>query len=113
MHRSVDGAIWEDSVQEYHVYAFGPESFTENHVININEESGGYVVDVVHLLYYYGDYDRPDETDVHDEFDNLIAVLKGNEKISDAKLKDLPMRRYILHKTSDGGFYITQSRRMP
>ncbi len=97
-HRSVDSAIWEDSVQEYHVYAFGSESFTENHVISIKEESGGYVVDVVHLLNNNGDYDRPDETDLYDEYDNLTVVLKDNESISDAEVKDLPIRRYIFNK---------------
>jgi len=113
-HRSIDGEVWEweDSLQEYHIYGFGVANFTETHVIGIKEEQSNYVVDVVHLFYCYDCYDETDETEVYDESNNLITVLKGNEKISDAKLKNLPIRRYILKKTNDGGFYITQSIRM-
>ncbi len=114
VHRSVNGIIWDDREREYHIYAYGPTSFTDNHVMQIIEERDFYIVDVVHLHYYTGDY-RVSETtgileeDVYDIDGNLVAVLKDGERLSHKMLIDLPARRYFLKKTDDGGFYISKS----
>jgi hypothetical protein len=104
----------------------GCGSYTETRVLNFIERENEFVVDVVHIIYYYDPYDEKHISHVTDELsryssktwdsyddflDNTITLVdeEHNDGTIDKYLNSFPVRRYILSKEGDGVCYIRQS----
>ncbi len=115
-HRSIFPFDWSAERKEYGIIGFGPGSYTEARVVGILETETAYIVDAVNILFYYTIcYEFEDCTPefyVHDEFGNFIADLSGEEdnpEAVEAYVPLFPVRRYILTRMEDKGYYISRS----
>ncbi len=117
---------WNDEDQIYQIVAFGPNSYTETKVLNVRETSEEFIVDTVHLMYYFnpqdeehisyvvGELTRMSEFDSYEDLlENSDAVVlvdeQHNDGTIDKHIDSFPVRRYILSKEGDGVCYIRQS----
>ncbi len=125
-HKDVWPYDWNDEDQVYQILAFGPSSYTDTKVLDVRETSEEFIVDAVHLRYYYnpqetehisyviGELTRMSEFDSYEDLlENSDAVVLVDEHHDDGTIDkhiDLfPVRRYILSKEGDGTCYIRQS----
>ncbi len=125
-HTSVFPYYWNSENQIYQVEGFGPGSYTNTKVINVRQTSEEFIVDAVHLIYYYspqateyisqvvGELSRISEYDSYEDFlENSDAIVLVDDQHTDGTIEKhietFPVRRYILSKEGDGVCYIRQS----
>lgn len=125
-HKDVWPYEWNDEENIYQILAFGPSSYTETKVLDVREKSEEFIVDAVHLRYYYNPQDPEhisyvvDELTGISEFDSFEdlqeasdAIVLVDEQHDDGTIEQhidsFPVRRYILTKEGDGVCYIRQS----
>ncbi len=86
---------------------------TKVHIIDIRETDNEYIVDAVHAYHSFNLYDMMDDPDlgidIYDDWGNYVLTLDDFDDDYSAYLPYLPVRRYILTKTSDESYYLTQS----
>jgi hypothetical protein len=104
----------------------GCGSYTETRVLDVTERDNEFVVDVVHIIYYYDPYDENHISHVtgeltrysskdwasYDDFlKNTITLVdeEHNDGTIDKHIDSFPVRRYILSKEGGGVCYIRQS----
>jgi hypothetical protein len=125
-HKDVWPYMWNDEENIYQLLAFGPSSYTETKVLDIRDKNEEFIVDAVHLIYYYNPQDEEhisyvacelcriaDFEDYEDFLENSGAIVLVDEQHTDGTIdkhiNSFPVRRYILSKEGDGFCYIRQS----
>lgn len=86
---------------------------TEVHIIDIRETDNEYIVDAVHAYHSFNLYDMMEDPDlgidIYDDWGNYVLTLDNSDEEYSAYLPYLPVRRYILTKTNDESYYLSQS----
>ncbi len=115
---------WDEENEEYSISLGAPASYAETTVLKVQETDREFIVDAVHVFYYFppdgmegdtyaaGELSRTEDFDVYDDFYKNALLLSGSEEPADLikKQPDLfPVRRYVLTKEGDGVCYIRQS----
>ena len=125
-HKDVWPYDWKGEGHLYELLAFGPSSFSDTKVLDVRETSEEFIVDAVHLRYYYnpqeeehisyvvGELTGMSEFDDFEDFlENSDAVVLVDEQHDDGTIDkhidSFPVRRYILSKEGNGVSYIRQS----
>jgi len=125
-HKDVWPYDWKGEDHLYELLAFGPNSYSDTKALDVRETSEEFIVDAVHLRYYYNPQDTEHISYVSGEltrmsaFDNLEGFLENSDAIVlvdeqhddgtiDKYIDSFPVRRYILSKEGDGVCYIRQS----
>lgn len=112
VHTELDLAEWNPETLEYQIIGMGLDAVSKAFVIDAEEASTKYIVDVVHLILWQDWEDDEDEMDVYDEEDNHLGRFKYDELdsvLTDDYLNTLPKRRYEFSKQADGRFFLTKS----
>jgi hypothetical protein len=115
---------WDENNEEYSISLGAPASYAETKVLKVQETNHEFIVDAVHVFYYFppdgiegdtyvaGELFRMEDFDLYDDFYKEALLITNNEEPEDLIKEQpnlFPVRRYVLSKEGDGVCYIRQS----
>ena len=115
VHDHIDPYFAWDSENELYFWHWpaGAAGSSKIKVIDIEETADSFIVDTVSFISSYSPYDYEGDY-IYDDYGNLVTHLLGQSDHAELSyVPFMPVRRFILTKTGDGNYFISQNYKLP